>query len=306
MPNHVANILKFEGSQEDVKVLRLAIASEKQLEDGSADEKVIDFNKIIPMPSSMNITSGTTVDFMLGVLMFTEKGDDSNLRAVMQYPWAKAEGLNTPEKLAKYLTEKHSGYIEEARIALSNIEKYGCKDWYEWSTQNWGTKWNAYGCNEVDDVTITFDTAWSSPLPVIKELSKMFPEVKIKLSYADEDFGYNCGEITFLNGAEVNINIPEGGTIEAFKIAAEIQCDPSDCGEFIIRACESEDDDYIQAMLEIALENSSPTDVMEAVDSLEYFSFEFLEALKEKFIELEAYEFIASIDEKMEKVNSED
>ncbi len=134
----------------------------------------------------------------------------------------------------------------------------------------------------------------------------MFPKVKFELSYADEDFGYNCGEITFLNGSEIEINIPDGGTKEALKIASEIQFDLSDCVEFIERVCDSENDDYIQDMIEIALENSSPADIMEAVDSLEYFSLEFLEALKEKFLELEAYEFIASIEKKMTEVNAED
>ncbi len=303
MPNHVTNILKINGTQTEVDEVRKAISTTSN---GDEEVKVIDFNKIIPMPSSMNITSGSTVDFMLGVLMFTEKGDDSKLRAMMKYPWVKAEELDTPEKLADYLTEKHSDALEEAKIALKNIEEHGSKDWYDWSIKNWGTKWNAYSDNVIDDTTIVFDTAWSSPIPVFKALSKMFPKVKFELSYADEDFGYNCGEITFLNGSEIEINIPDGGTKEALKIASEIQFDLSDCVEFIERVCDSENDDYIQDMIEIALENSSPADIMEAVDSLEYFSLEFLEALKEKFLELEAYEFIASIEKKMTEVNAED
>lgn len=39
----------------------------------------------------------------------------------------------------------------------------------DWSRENWGTKWNAYGHKPVertdDTLTIIFDTAWSPPYP---------------------------------------------------------------------------------------------------------------------------------------------
>ena len=47
---------------------------------------------------------------------------------------------------------------------------YGKKNWYDWSCWNWGTKWNSYG-NSFDGHTLTFQTAWSAPHPVIKTLS---------------------------------------------------------------------------------------------------------------------------------------
>ena len=300
MLNHVTNVLKINGTQAEVDEVKKAISTNK---DG--EERAIDFNKIIPMPGTMNITSGTSVDFMLATLMFTEKGDDSKLRAMMNYPWVKAEELDTPEKLAEYLTEQHSDALGEAKIALKNLEEYGTKDWYDWSIQNWGTKWNAYDTSEEGD-TIIFDTAWSTPAPVIQALSEMFPKVKFELSYADEDFGYNCGKVTYLNGAEIEVNIPKGGTKKALKIAAEIKLDSSCCEDFLERFSDSEDEDYIASMLDITLEDTTPKDLMEAVDSISYISLPFLEALKEKFIELEAYELIPSIEQKMTEVNAED
>lgn len=55
-------------------------------------------------------------------------------------------------------------------------EKYPDGDWYKWSINNWGTKWNA--CNtsfcppEGDEPygVLTFDTAWSLPVPVLDQL----------------------------------------------------------------------------------------------------------------------------------------
>jgi hypothetical protein len=45
-------------------------------------------------------------------------------------------------------------------------EKYGASDWYTWSVNNWGTKWNCdaqdWTRNE-DTITFWFDSAWSPP-----------------------------------------------------------------------------------------------------------------------------------------------
>ena len=67
-------------------------------------------------------------------------------------------------------------------------------DWYNWNRQNWGTKWNAYS-TEKNDNTIMFDTAWSSPIPVMEKLHEMCRRfnVSCKISYADEDAGCNTG-----------------------------------------------------------------------------------------------------------------
>lgn len=81
----------------------------------------------------------------------------------------------------------------------ANYKKYGYYDWYDWSWDHWGTKWNAYdqypeGCR------LSFHTAWSTPEPVIKRLSEMFPDVEITVEYADEDIGSNCGTYCYLAG----------------------------------------------------------------------------------------------------------
>lgn len=76
---------------------------------------------------------------------------------------------------------------------------YGKKNWYDWSCWNWGTKWNSYG-NSFDGHTLTFQTAWSAPHPVIEKLSEMYPDVTISHRWADEDLGCNCGERDYRNG----------------------------------------------------------------------------------------------------------
>jgi len=57
----------------------------------------------------------------------------------------------------------------------SNIKKYGHKDWYDWSVENWGTKWNSYSCSLAEE-GISFDTAWSPPIPILENLAKLTKE----------------------------------------------------------------------------------------------------------------------------------
>ena len=65
--------------------------------------------------------------------------------------------------------DKQSAHESQQKL---NIEKYGHADWYSWSVDKWGTKWN---CDAQDwvkvenpnadqsSVTFWFDSAWSPP-----------------------------------------------------------------------------------------------------------------------------------------------
>lgn len=80
----------------------------------------------------------------------------------------------------------------------STIERmYGSYDWYNWNCENWGTKWNAYNTAITENspflTEIEFDTAWSTPDPIIKALSVKYPNCVFEVIYADEDWGSNSG-----------------------------------------------------------------------------------------------------------------
>lgn len=77
-------------------------------------------------------------------------------------------------------------------------------NWYEWNRKNWGTKWNSYNYPTWKKKRIAFDTAWSMPFSVIAALSRKYPQYKIYVLFADEDWGRNCGRFTLLNGEEIN------------------------------------------------------------------------------------------------------
>ena len=79
--------------------------------------------------------------------------------------------------------------------------KYPLGDWYKWSINNWGTKWNACNCSfnpPMEDEPygiLTFDTAWSLPLPVLEALYE-FKGVNFQLYFVEESHAF-FGAIPF-------------------------------------------------------------------------------------------------------------
>ena len=215
MPNHISNILTIEGDAKRVAQIKSDIISV----DEEGYIRHIDFNKIIPMPESLHITSGSTTSNGLAILKY-RAGDPTEINQIMGYQWATE--FATPEDLINHMLEKGSANLEEAQRALDNEKLYGHRDWYSWSTSNWGTKWNAYDTNDNEDDGIYFQTAWSNPYPVMEALSRKYPDVVFHVRFADEDFGNNVGEYSLQNGNVISENVPEGGSEEAYEMAADI------------------------------------------------------------------------------------
>jgi hypothetical protein len=91
---------------------------------------------------------------------------------------------------------------EEQRFKNELIKNYGHDNWYDWRIENWGTKWDAYHCDTIEegDTETVFTTAWSTPVEIFIKLSKMHPNAVITVEHADEDIGHNCGIATYKNG----------------------------------------------------------------------------------------------------------
>ena len=195
MPNYVKNILSFDGDQDQVSRLFSTI----QGENGP-----VDFNKLIPMPSELEIESGsrTAAGFKEYMGFLAETGCHTELEDnyLVTYPEIDREEWDLGKQ------------------AYQNIQKYGCPTWYEWRIQNWGAKWNASGA-EVLDGRLSFLTAWNAPKQILQKLSQMFPSITIHHVWADEDIGFNCGECTYQNGTVTQEYLPSG------QEAVELACD---------------------------------------------------------------------------------
>ena len=172
MPNWVKHNIAINGSKEDI-----ARCYEQITNGGSG----FSFHNIIPMPESLHVTCG------------------SISRIACDWSKASDEEKKTIE-VEKKLTDEDK---EQVRIIADNIAKYGYPTWYEWSIDKWGTKWDA--CDPTCDhcpeaIYLNFETAWSTPVPALIELSRQFPNLDIYVEYADEDLGSNCGTYRLANG----------------------------------------------------------------------------------------------------------
>lgn len=205
MPNWCSNKLVVGGDPVTVKAISELI--------GLEIEGIMDFDRIIPMPASLKITSGSTTTNGLKVLEGDWKGllgfpwfTDRLLSIYGREPETRDELIQMletvgqqPAALGKTHQEIFNVDLVEARIAQKNRIQYGYADWYGWSIANWGTKWNA-GDVVQDHIgergfIIYFSTAWSPPIPVIEALIDRFPDADIRLSYMESGVGF-AGEVT--------------------------------------------------------------------------------------------------------------
>ena len=123
--------------------------------------------------------------------------------------------------------------VYQGNLGAKEMKEYpGTKNWYGWSVENWGTKWNAYDFENLPKIKdgIVFNTAWSSVPAIVQKISERFPDVGIEYAWADEDFGSNTGLLEFKDGAVQRMYIPEDRTNEAFRFAAAVQ--GADLNEF--------------------------------------------------------------------------
>jgi hypothetical protein len=283
MPNWVRNNVTFSGNEEVIERMMNEIKGERE-------EQYIDFNKIAPIPSEL-------------------VGTQSPTRIISQEEYDKQEERIAKDELTE--GERNWGVSRGITQEMANDfkQRFGHTDWYGWQVSNWGTKWNATDSIEFGD-GIEFNTAWSTPFELLLKLSEKYPEVTINVRYADEDFGYNVGEYTLLNGEEIETNIPEGGTRESYIMAMEIQygdvSDYFDCNEEIFTDIYDEDDDedsalnnYIEQMINIAYEfECYPTEDCE-------YDKRVLERFKQLAMADEKYELVAVIQKELDKVIEE-
>lgn len=222
MPNHITNEIAFGTDSASLAAFQRMLA-EVRAEDGPLGS--IDFNKLIPMPEELNIESGSR----------TEKGLRLYMAFVKESEALAYQGLVSPPEVHDAAVQAHLEKYTKleqddpetwtlGKRAAENILKHGAPTWYEWANKNWGTKWNAYRCQPLGPGahTMRFLTAWSGVPKILEALSRKYPDQRITYRWADEDIGYNVGEMVFEKGQVVEQDIPPGGSREAYEMAAEI------------------------------------------------------------------------------------
>lgn len=204
MANTIETQFELQGKVKDINAVKAALKS---------DDSAIDFDKLIPMPKSLDIAKDSREYFNI-ICSLIRKNDNviPSLDWFLKHPLFK-----TDEDLVKffgkdYRTKEINALIDNYKnssqdvidksadigdILISNIENYGVPTWYEWRYKHWGTKWDAMEAEiydvigNDDDETFTsgfIHTANGCPEPILEKISDICNEHSVTITgvYADE------------------------------------------------------------------------------------------------------------------------
>lgn len=181
MANYIRTIATLKGAEEPLcsirRIFDTAIVAEMAQEAGKSYRHEDGLLwQIIPMPP--------------GLMDIESDGYVSDL--------AKGRSLESVLKKIESTRIRRGGTPDEyestktnARAAAALRRQYGYPDWFSWANANWNVKWDAGNISliseEPEKLVFRFDTAWSFPLPPMKLLSRMYPELILDFEAADED-----------------------------------------------------------------------------------------------------------------------
>ena len=216
MPNHLMSKIYLEGDPKRIQELLEYV----KYDDG--DIGSLDCNKVIPMPDSLHLTSGTIewgsisaylskvnptnmnfpVDNKPSEELFNKICDMLNDARLLRHLYTNMSYQNIVDMVnARYKDMSPDEFIDLGAKYVSNLLKYGATSWYDWCYDNWGSKWGAYDAEPFANNTMTFKTANAPIIPVISKLGSMFPDIKITYKWANEDWGRNTGVIELFNSS---------------------------------------------------------------------------------------------------------
>ena len=189
MPNHIINTIRLTGDREKISELL------ESVKDNRFGIDSLDFNKVIPMPESLQIETSSSME--RGLKAYKEFVDICTFDGANK----DMDLLNIPDDKENIFLRMRKDVKREdwelGRQAFSNEIMYGAPSWDDWAKKNWGTKWNSYGYDNLnrsdiaENPVLSFYTAWSAPHPIIEKLAERYPEVSFEHEWADEDSGMN-------------------------------------------------------------------------------------------------------------------
>ena len=160
MPNWCFNRVTFSGTSGDIENLTAQLES---------DTSKFDFNNVVPMPEELRHNASPITAFKTKVEV-----DAYNAKS----PFS---GVGSNFEMGRAITHaKHKALLK----------KYGHAEWYHWSIENWGCKWNNGNDVQMDNfdnehgyVQYGFETPWGPPTEIYEALRIMYPEVNISWFY---------------------------------------------------------------------------------------------------------------------------
>ena len=195
MGNEVINILTVLGDSSEAKEVIDTITANSEFFN-------VSFENFIPMPKNIRRTASP-------VWLMEQEDYDK---------WMKQ--YDTEER------EYEDGYPITDEIRQDLLSKYGVDNWESWAINYWGTKWDVQGTESLGKPNkAKFWTYENTPYEAMVTLSKLFPNVKLKVEFADEDLGINVGVYFLVNGEKVSDHIPKALSDEAYEMSMHITGD---------------------------------------------------------------------------------
>lgn len=159
----------------------------KFLEDVKSDDSPLDADKVIPYP----------LEF--------KKLDD--VAKVWDKKWNDVIGTLKSDGVNVDADERESAWkkfiAENGDRPRDGFNQGG----YDWCVKNWGTKWGFCRAELVDTdeesgwIEFGFQTAWSPPIPLVKKMGEVFPELTFQLRYYEGGNAFQ-GSLTMKGGKE--------------------------------------------------------------------------------------------------------
>lgn len=147
----------------------------------------LDFNLVRPMPAGLDITEGGLRRRAIKTAEARRCGDAESLAQA-------AEDARPPATNGFRGEERYGPADDLADLGEEhpwNAERYGFPSWWCWTSENWGTIFNAFDtCVERYGgyAVVSFRTAWSEPDHVMLADLAYMCSMPIWYEYANEDF----------------------------------------------------------------------------------------------------------------------
>ncbi len=111
--------------------------------------------------------------------------------------------LNDKDEVDFNLIDKMPEDIETLDVGFNPHNK---PNWYVWSVEHWGAKWNATSTYLLDTGEIVFQTAWQEPNKWFDALGRRLNDDQVKgkisMNFVEAGAGEG-GEIIYIDGLEV-------------------------------------------------------------------------------------------------------
>ena len=167
MANSVINVLRINADKETVKKIIDFTSSEK--------EDIIDFNKIMPVPDELFLTSNLIIGF--------------DVRKYVGIKNNKSLSESNKETLHE-IEERYKNNGDKFSLYMNLFKKYNAFTKNEWKQHNWGTDWLAQSYLEGNEIWLY--TGWTMPDGIFQVISEKFPDVDFDFESATEDVLSNC------------------------------------------------------------------------------------------------------------------